>query len=387
MSEFSFSDEVLRWFDKNGRKDLPWQQNKSPYSVWVSEIMLQQTQVKTVIPYYERFMARFPHVNDLADAPQDEVLHLWTGLGYYARARNLHKAAQQVRDKHGGIFPDDFDLVLALPGIGRSTAAAILSLAENKPYVILDGNVKRVLSRYFAVEGWPGNKKVEDKMWSMAESLAPVERNSGNSLPRHGDYTQAMMDLGATLCTRTKPKCEQCPVSTHCLAFALGKQTEFPHKKPKKALPVKVVQMLIPFYKGSVYLQKRPASGIWGGLWGFIELDEQRTIETEASAFDVSEMTTQTLEPFRHTFSHYHLDIQPVLLQLHDKPRNRHSENESLWYHLNNLKNVSNQKRNDENMVAEADEAIGKSEDQIKETKIGFAAPTLKIMQSLIDSL
>ena len=351
--QFSFSEQVLTWFDEHGRKDLPWQQNKTRYSVWISEIMLQQTQVKTVIPYFARFMSSFPTVSDLANAPVDEVLHLWTGLGYYARARNLHKAAIKVRDEHEGVIPAEFEQVLDLPGIGRSTAAAILSLADNQPYVILDGNVKRVLARYHAVEGWPGNKKVEEEMWLQAQSLAP---QSAKSQPQHGDYTQAMMDLGATLCTRSKPNCEQCPVMSHCLAFAQGRQIELPHKKPKKAIPTKHTYMLIPFYQGSVMLHKRPASGIWGGLWGFTEASEDTLTQTTADLMmqaDSSAYEKIDLPEFRHTFSHFHLEISPILLHLQKAPTLEVKEDVSLWFD------------------------IGQT------SKIGLAAPTVKILKTL----
>lgn len=346
--EFSFSGQVLRWFDTHGRKDLPWQQNKTRYSVWISEIMLQQTQVKTVIPYFTRFMDSFPTVSELADAPMDEVLHLWTGLGYYARARNLHKAAVQVRDQHAGVFPNTFEQVVALPGIGRSTAAAILSLADNQAYVILDGNVKRVLARYFAVDGWPGNKKVEDDMWLQAKGLAP--------LSRHDDYTQGMMDLGATLCTRSKPSCEKCPVVSHCLAFAQGRQGELPHKKPKKVIPTKHTYMLIPFYQGSVLLYKRPASGIWGGLWGFCEAQADilaQTTDDLLMQVDASTYQRFELTPFRHTFSHFHLEISPILLQLREAPRLQVKEDVSLWFDIRQA------------------------------SKIGLAAPTVRILKTL----
>lgn len=344
MTEFLFSQQVLAWFDKHGRKHLPWQQNKSRYSVWISEIMLQQTQVKTVIPYFEAFMARFPDAVALAEAPVDEVLHMWTGLGYYARARNLHKAAVMVKQQHGGDMPHTFEEILELPGIGRSTAAAILSLADNQPYVILDGNVKRVLARYFAIDGWPGNKKIEDKMWVMAQSLAPTER--------HGDYTQVMMDIGATLCTRSKPNCEACPVSSHCLAFVQGRQAELPHKKPKKAIPTKQTYMLIPLYQGSVLLKKRPASGIWGGLWGFVEADEE-TLETMLSNIACADLPRQILEAFRHTFSHFHLEISPILLPLSQPPTQSVQEDTVMWYNIE------------------------------QRSEVGLAAPTVKILKQI----
>jgi A/G-specific adenine glycosylase len=343
LPSFTFSQELLAWFDKHGRKDLPWQQQKSRYSVWVSEIMLQQTQVSTVIAYFKAFMQRFPSVIDLANAPQDDVLHLWTGLGYYARARNLHKAAQRVVDEFDGVLPSNFDDLLSLPGIGRSTAAAVLSLADNQPYVILDGNVKRVLARFFAVQGWPGNKKIEDAMWQMAESLKPENSLADSKTsPRFDDYTQAIMDLGATLCKRSKPKCDECPVQTHCLAFAQGRQNELPHKKPKKSIPTKRTHMLIPFINGSILMHKRPSSGIWGGLWGFYEVDETNGLVSRHSGAKLLDEHPQVLssdivkdlprelsavlleqkamikvlESFTHTFSHFHLHISPILLEL-----------------------------------------------------------------------
>lgn len=365
MSDFTFSEKLLNWFDLHGRKNLPWQQNKTRYSVWISEIMLQQTQVKTVIPYFERFMARYEDVEALANAPIDEVLHLWTGLGYYARARNMHKAANQVLEQHRLAqkelsieetsiketsiaskpdMPDTLDELISLSGIGRSTAAAILSLADNKAHVILDGNVKRVLARFFAVEGWPGNKKIENQMWQQAQSVAPTTR--------HGDYTQAIMDLGATLCTRSKPKCESCPVQSHCLAFAQGRQSELPHKKPKKAIPTKRTHMLIPYYNGSVLLKKRAATGIWGGLWGFVEADEAEVLPT-ISELGFTAAQRQDMEPFRHTFSHFHLEISPVLLHLTQSPTPFVGEQGVMWYDIHNG------------------------------SQVGLAAPTVKILKRI----
>ncbi|WP_395345603.1 A/G-specific adenine glycosylase [Ningiella sp. W23] len=367
---FVFSKAVLDWFEEYGRKDLPWQKNKTRYSVWISEIMLQQTQVKTVIPYFERFMGRFKTVVDLANAPVDEVLHLWTGLGYYARARNLHKAAQVIAQDHKGHFPSDFDQVLALPGIGRSTAAAILSLADNQPYAILDGNVKRVLARYCAVEGWPGNKKTEDQMWELANALAPLSQREDDKSSvkvnylEHSNYTQAMMDLGATLCTRSKPKCEACPVISHCMAYAQGRQNELPHKKPKKTIPTKHTYMLIPIYQGSVLLNKREPSGIWGGLWGFAECDlddSKLTFAVHSLEQDVGEqdLKREPLDGFRHTFSHFHLEITPLLLHLSKAPALKVSEDTKMWY----------------SFIAPYD------------SKVGLAAPTVKILKILRENL
>lgn len=225
-STASFATRIVSWYDNHGRKTLPWQQDKTPYSVWVSEIMLQQTQVATVIPYYLKFMARFPDVLALANAPDDEVLHHWTGLGYYARARNLHKAAKMIRDNYQGLFPTDFEQVLALPGIGRSTAGAVLSLSLGQHHPILDGNVKRVLARHGAIAGWPGQKTVEAQLWQLTDTYTPQQDIQ--------KYNQAMMDIGASICTRSKPNCAACPVAIDCKAQLIGRQTDFPGKKPKK---------------------------------------------------------------------------------------------------------------------------------------------------------
>ena len=338
----SFANRILSWFDSHGRKDLPWQQGKTPYSVWVSEIMLQQTQVKTVIPYYQKFMRRFPDILTLANAPQDEVLHHWTGLGYYARARNLQKAAQVIRDQYDGKFPQDINDVIALPGIGRSTAGAVLSLACAQHHSILDGNVKRVLARYFAVDGWPGKKDVEQALWQYADSLTPNSRT--------GDYTQAMMDMGATICTRSKPKCDSCPLQQNCLAFAQGRQSELPGKKPKKDIPVRTTVMLIPMWQSQVLIYQRPPSGLWGGLWGFYEADSLDTLDATAQQLALGQYTRLTLEPFRHTFSHFHLDIQPVILLLEQPSSSQVNEKQQIWYDL------------------------------LKQPNVGLAAPTKKLL-------
>ena len=255
----SFAHRVLKWYHSHGRKDLPWQQDRTAYRVWVSEIMLQQTQVDTVIPYYQRFMARFTDLPSLAAASEDEVLHHWSGLGYYARARNLHKTAKILCQQYDGDFPSDLEQVNALPGIGRSTAGAILAQAHGLKHAILDGNVKRVLSRYHAVEGWPGHSKVQTELWRYAEQHTP-----DTDLV---DYTQGIMDLGATLCTRSRPRCEACPLVDDCEAFNTLRTGELPHAKPKKTIPVKTARMLVLLNKAShVMLEKRPPIGIWGGL-------------------------------------------------------------------------------------------------------------------------
>ncbi|WP_303760590.1 A/G-specific adenine glycosylase [Alcanivorax jadensis] len=302
----TFSDSVLAWYDQHGRQSLPWQHPRTPYQVWISEIMLQQTQVTTVIPYFQRFMERFPDVHNLARAGQDEVLHLWTGLGYYARARNLHKCAQTLVAEHDGDFPHTVEEVAALPGIGRSTAGAILAQSRGIRAAILDGNVKRVLARLHAVEGWPGKKPVENRLWELAEHYTPHQRLA--------DYTQAMMDLGATVCTRGTPNCSACPVQNHCQAHANDNPQDYPGRKPKKALPVRTTVMLIlRDAQGRVWLEPRPSSGIWGGLWCFpqteaIDLFDEALAQRALNASD----TPQALKGFRHTFSHFHLDITPL---------------------------------------------------------------------------
>ena len=328
----SFSDRVIDWYDQYGRKSLPWQQNKTPYRVWVSEIMLQQTQVSTVIPYYHRFMERFPDVISLADAPEDEVLHHWTGLGYYARARNLHKTAKVVRDEYQGNFPTNIETMQELSGIGRSTAGAILSLAGGQSQPILDGNVKRVLARHHTIEGWPGQANVLQNLWQISETLTPTQNTA--------KYNQAMMDIGATLCTRTKPKCELCPVMETCLAHKEGTQLQYPGKKPKKKLPVKSTVMLIPKWGDSLLMYRRPPSGLWGGLYSFYEVDELSDIDDKVTSLNITDYKRESLASFRHTFSHFHLDIQPVLLTLHHRPVRAVQSNTEHWFDMCNPDNL-----------------------------------------------
>ncbi len=307
----NFAPRVLAWFDEHGRKSLPWQENKTPYRVWISEIMLQQTQVTTVIPYYHKFMTSFPSVEALAQAEQDEVLAHWSGLGYYARARNMHKAAKMLVDEFDSEFPQSVEGVCELPGIGRSTAAAILSISRGVQAAILDGNVKRVLSRFHAVPTWPGEKKTENAMWELAESYMPNERC--------GDYTQAMMDLGATLCTRSKPQCLLCPLESDCEGRQTPDPTQFPIRKPKKAAkPEKSIQLLVLMnQQEQLLLEKRPQTGIWGGLWSLPELasDESIVLHIE-QRFSTQVSAVIPLSSFRHTFSHYHLDISPSQIQM-----------------------------------------------------------------------
>lgn len=297
------SNTLLTWHAKHGRHDLPWQNTRDAYRIWVSEIMLQQTQVTTVISYYQRFMERFPTVIDLANAPQDDVLHLWTGLGYYARARNLHKAAQTIRDQHGGVFPTTFEDVIALPGIGRSTAGAVLAFSTQQRFAILDGNVKRVLARFYEIEGWYGVKAVENTLWELAERNTP-------SKDVH-TYTQAIMDFGATLCTRSKPNCNACPLNQDCKALSNDRTGELPHGKPKTSKPTKQTYMLlIKNSNDEFYLQKNPPSGIWGGLWCPPQVN---TLDTKHDIGNLDVETLESLPIYKHTFSHYHLEITPVL--------------------------------------------------------------------------
>ena len=325
-SPSGFQKAVLDWYDRHGRHDLPWQHPRTPYRVWLSEIMLQQTQVKTVIPYFERFLERFPDVQSLAAAEEDEVLHLWTGLGYYARARNLLKCARAVCELHGGEFPASVEALESLPGIGRSTAGAISSMAFGKPAAILDGNVKRVLARYTATEGWPGESRVHKALWQVAERLSPETRCD--------DYSQAMMDLGATLCTRSRPACDLCPLADDCVAHAAGTQADYPGKKPRKVLPVRATTMLL-FCSpaGEVLLTRRPSEGLWGGLWSFPEVEDESGGRTLClDWFRCEPARVEAWDPLRHTFSHYHLDIQPLKLHLPQLEGGVMEGDSRLWY-------------------------------------------------------
>jgi len=292
--------------------------------------MLQQTQVATVIPYYREFIKRFPSLKHLAEADNDDVLHHWTGLGYYARARNLHKTAQLIREQHGGRFPQNVDDVVALPGIGRSTAGAILALAFDQCHPILDGNVKRVLTRVHAIDRWPGEKQTEQKLWSIAEQLTPRKRVA--------DYTQAIMDLGATVCVRGTPRCGDCPVHSGCIALKNGNVANYPVARARKALPEKHVAMLILRRSGKeVLLTRRPPSGLWGGLWGFPESDNTDPKSLPAwskKALGLNIKLRQHWPVVRHTFSHFHLHIHPVTAELVGKPAAIMEMADTVWYKL-----------------------------------------------------
>ncbi len=332
LSQFAmgdwFTNQLLAWFDRHGRKDLPWQRQPTPYRVWISEVMLQQTQVQTVIPYYERFMERFPDLGSLAAANLDEVLNLWTGLGYYARARNLHRAAQRVA-KTNGALPATRDKLEALPGIGRSTAAAILALAHGQPAAILDGNAKRVLSRFHAVDGNIARSSTLKRLWNHAETHTP----------RHpvANYTQAIMDLGATVCLRRAPRCDACPVSARCKALESGRAEDYPMRQRARAKPVRGARMyVITTDRGACLLERRTLGGVWGGLWtppqrGVNVPPEQVCREFGIRDSAVTKHRTGAL--FRHTFSHFHLDIEPHHLELNNLPALIADHGEVRWYH------------------------------------------------------
>lgn len=324
----TFSNQLLKWFDQYGRKELPWQQLKSAYKVWVSEIMLQQTQVTTVIPYFEKFILRFPTLESLACSSSDEVLLYWSGLGYYARAINLHKTAKIIQDEFQGVFPTLIEDLLGLPGIGRSTAGAILSLANNQHHPILDGNVKRVLSRFFMVEGWSGSSHVISRLWLYAEHLTPNERCS--------DFNQAMMDLGSSLCSRTKPKCSQCPLNYGCRAFQDNKTANYPQSKPKKALPEKNGIFLIIASDKNVLLEKCPAQGIWSGLWSFPQVQSDDRIDHFLNEIRlVRNGNCITWPAFKHTFSHFHLLIKPIFIPVM-QPMESMDPKIYRWHQLDN---------------------------------------------------
>lgn len=289
--------------------------------------MLQQTQVATVIPYFERFVASFPDVGALADADIDDVLHHWSGLGYYARARNLYKAAVIIRDDFNGRFPDEFEDVISLPGIGRSTAGAILALSRNERHAILDGNVKRVLARYAAIEGWPGKTAVLDALWKLSDRYTPKERVA--------DYTQAMMDLGATVCARSKPRCTDCPLESGCAAHAGGHETDFPGKRPKKIKPLRKKHLLLVQSGAEIFLERRPPAGIWGGLWSFPEFENFDDIDSWCDRMiGVSSIELERWNIVRHSFTHFDLDIEPIAVQVDNAARKVQDSDVHVWYNV-----------------------------------------------------
>ncbi|MCL2876353.1 MAG: A/G-specific adenine glycosylase [Betaproteobacteria bacterium] len=311
-----FSTRLIAWQRAHGRHGLPWQGTRDPYRIWLSEIMLQQTQVAAVIPYYARFLARFPDVGSLAAAPVEEVMALWSGLGYYARARNLHRAACVVMEKHGGQFPVTAAALAELPGIGRSTAAAIAAFASNERAAILDGNVKRVLCRVFGIEDFPGERAVEERLWALAESLLP------ENAEETGAYIQAQMDLGATMCTRTRPTCTACPLAARCIAHATGRTAELPAVRARKTPPRRATRMAVVILGDSVLLERRPPAGIWGGLLALPEIPQDIQIETWVNRnLGTDQTITQALPPLTHAFTHFTLKIAPWRIDIPAAPR------------------------------------------------------------------
>ena len=325
-----FANRVLTWYQRYGRHHLPWQQQDA-YRVWLAEIMLQQTQVNTVIPYYQNFIEHFPDINQLADASIDEVLQHWQGLGYYARARNLHKAARFVRDQHQGRFPQTFAAVEALPGIGRSTAGAILSFAFGQHWPILDGNVKRVLARCFRVPGWYGQSATMKQLWYLAESVTPAASTA--------EFNQAMMDLGAMVCLRSKPKCEACPLKKICASYVHHSQAEFPQKKPVRAKPYKRTLMLLHRHQDQVLLWRRPPSGIWGGLWSLPEVDGVTAVDLWQQSFLAMIQAPKMVQEnvIRHQFTHYSLDISLAIIEMEQLPLEISDSDNYVWVDIGAL--------------------------------------------------
>ncbi len=316
-----FATQIISWQKKHGRHGLPWQNTRDAYRVWLSEIMLQQTQVGTVIPYYERFLNSFPTIDALATATDDQVMQHWAGLGYYARARNLHRAAKQVVERHGGIFPNAFEDIHALPGVGRSTAAAISAFAFGERRAILDGNVKRVFARHFGVEGDVKSKAVEAQLWAQAEAELPKSGDNTGAETSIENYTQGLMDLGATLCVRTKPACLLCPVAASCVALKSGRVDALPGKSVKREVPHKQTRMLVVIDRGEVLLEKRPPTGIWGGLWSLPEISMADDASEKAHArFGFKSRVVREMDMVPHGFTHYSLSIYPLALAIVQRP-------------------------------------------------------------------
>ena len=316
---------LLEWFESAGRKELPWQSDPTPYRVWVSEIMLQQTQVATVVPYFNAFMQRFPDVSSLAAADLDEVLHLWSGLGYYARARNLHRAARQLLERTGGELPREIQEVRALPGVGRSTAAAILALSHGDRHAILDGNVKRVLARHFGVEGYPGTAAIQKRLWAIAEACTPTERVA--------EYTQAIMDLGATVCSRGRPACLLCPLSKSCVARAENRQDRLPTPKPMTVRPRRQAWVVLAIRgESKILLEHRPPAGIWGGLWTLPEFPTRAHARQWCDERLVGAGKMKPGETLSHAFSHFDFDLRPLTVRCRGKAPALRDDDRYRWY-------------------------------------------------------
>jgi A/G-specific adenine glycosylase len=331
----AFTQQLLTWFDAHGRKDLPWQTPRTPYRVWISEVMLQQTQVKTVIPYYLRFMARFPSLKTLAEASEDDVLAYWSGLGYYRRGRNLPRAARLIQTEHHGIFPSDIATLLTLPGIGESTAAAIVSLAFNQPAAILDGNVKRSLSRYFLIDGAPEKATTKKNLKLHAELCLPTTRAA--------DYTQAIMDLGALLCTPKKPNCAHCPLQATCLAHNQNLVEHYPEKPQKKTIPTRDAQFLVLHNAEhtTIYLEKRPSEGLWGGLWSLPSLKMDTCPITYIKKTHALNITNSfQLATIKHTFSHFKLNLHAHMLCVCTQTLNQLLPENGRWFDIQVLETL-----------------------------------------------
>ena len=326
----SFADLLIAWHAKSGRHHLPWQQSKDPYSVWVSEIMLQQTQVTTVIDYYNRFMKKFPTIKVLAHADEEEVMKLWSGLGYYRRARFLHEGAQMIMEEMGGKFPSEFDMMMKIPGIGRSTAGAIAAFSFNQKKAILDGNVKRVLSRYFLIAEWGGLPKTEKKLWNYAESVLPNKNID--------TYTQALMDLGATLCNKN-PECTLCPLKKSCLAFQKNKVHLIPAPRPQKKIPIQSTYMVIIKHHDEILLVKRPQGGIWGGLWSLPQYENTSTTPKAwvKKYFGIETSLLEEKLKASTTFTHFKLDITYSILEA----KSQHSKIPHTWLSLNHIEGAA----------------------------------------------
>lgn len=333
MAKFNFAQALLKWHKNNGRHDLPWQQPRTPYRVWVSEIMLQQTQVATVVNYFENFLRAFPTLRKLAQAPNETVMQHWAGLGYYSRARNLHKSAQICLEKYHAELPVQFEQLIELPGIGRSTAGAILSQAHGKAFAILDGNVKRVLARYHTINGQMNSSLVSKQLWQFAESHLP-KNNVAN-------YTQAIMDLGASVCTRSKPRCNNCPLSKHCQAFQNDCIEQYPNKKITKLIPKRELYALIILNtRNEILLEQRPHKGIWGGLYSLPEAADTTHANEFAGRFIKKTQPSSTLNSFKHVFSHFHLSIHPMIWY-NSTPKLQISDNNQYqWVNRKQLKQI-----------------------------------------------
>ncbi len=339
LADPSFAADLVAWQRQHGRHNLPWQNTTDAYRIWLSEIMLQQTQVAAVIPYYRKFLLRFPNVEALAAAPAEDVMAHWSGLGYYSRARNLHRCAQQVVARHGGVFPADPAALAELPGIGRSTAAAITAFAYGTRAAIMDGNVKRVFARVFGIDSYPGERTTEAQLWKLAVALLPPEPGAADAhakaatMAQMQSYTQGLMDLGATLCTRSRPACERCPLAARCVALATGRTAVLPVRKPSKATPQKHAVMLVVTHRRQVLLQQRPDSGIWGGLLSLPELDgftadlpepgddaAARAVQQAAIAHSIARFgeidACKPLRAFSHGFTHFKLHVVPYQVTL-----------------------------------------------------------------------